>query len=99
VDAGSLEENTVEELRYPFQDSRLVSIGTFLGKWVARCSRGASDRALIEGVRTQRGFVNLLLEMKIKTGQRPLLTEGGLPVTLDSEMVNKSPQPRWRLVE
>ena len=99
VDAISLEERTVEELRLPFNNARLISFGTFLGKWVARCTRGDLNEMLIERIRTPRGFLNHLLEMEIVTRQRPLLTEGGAPINLDSLPIDKIPQPRWRKVE
>ena len=54
---------------------------TDLDKWVARCSRGDTDPALIHRIRENRGFINQLLEMDIQTRQKPLLTEGGSPVT------------------
>jgi hypothetical protein len=96
VDATSLEEQTVEELRFPFKAARLISFGTFLGKWVARCTRGDLNEVLIDRIRTPRGFLNQLLEMEIVTRQRPLLTEGGAPINLDSLPMDKIPQPRWR---
>jgi hypothetical protein len=99
VDAAPLKELTIDELRYPFADARLIGLGTFLGKWVARCSRGDLDEGLIERIRTPRGFLLHLLEMEIETQQRPLLTEGGSPVALDHSRSGKVPQPRWRKSE
>jgi hypothetical protein len=97
VEAVSLENHTVEELRYPFKDVRLVTIGTYLGKWVARCSRGDTNTVLIRRIREDRGFINHLLEMDIKTRQRPLLTESGSPVNLNDLRPDQIPQPRWRM--
>lgn len=94
--ASSLEEHTVEELRYPFKDVRLITIGTYLGKWVSRCSRGDTDPILIHRIREDRGFVNHLLEMSIQTRQKPFLTEGGMPINLGAPTIDKIPQPRWR---
>ncbi len=96
VEAVSLENHTVEELRYPFRNARLVSLGTYLGKWVARCSRGDTDPVLIRRIREDRGFINHLLEMNIQTRQRPLLTEGGSPVNINALRTDQIPQPRWR---
>lgn len=96
VEAVSLEERTVEELRYPFKEARLITLGTYLGKWVARCSRGDDDLGLVQRIRQDRGFINHLLEMDIQTRQRTLLTEGGSPVNFDTSTIDKIPQPRWR---
>lgn len=96
VEAVSLENHTVEELRYPFRDARLVTLGTYLGKWVARCSRGDTDPVLIRRIREDRGFITHLLEMDIQTRQRPLLTEGGSPVNINDLRTDQIPQPRWQ---
>jgi len=96
VEAVSLENHTVEELRYPFRDARLVTLGTYLGKWAARCSRGDTDPVLIHRIREDRGFIDHRLQMDIQTRQRPLLTEGGAPVDLNTLRADQIPEPRWR---
>lgn len=96
VEASSLEDHTVEELRRLFEDVRLVTLGTFLGKWVARCSRGDTDPDLVRRIREERGFVKHLLEMDVETPQLPQLTEGGAPINLDASTTGRIPQPRWR---
>src|SRR5205085_2761392 len=96
VDAESLKDLTTEQLRYPLATPRLIGLGTFLGKWVARCTRGDENEVLIEQIRTPGGFLKHRLEMEIITRQRPLLTEGSSPIDIGSLPVNKIPQPRWR---
>lgn len=65
VEAVSLKDHTVEELRYPFRDACLVTGGKYLGKWVARCSRGDADQVLIHRTRENRGFIKHRLEMDV----------------------------------
>lgn len=96
VDAKSLKDRTVDELRRPLATPRLVHFGTFLGKWVARCTRGDNNEVLIEGIREPRGFLKNVIEMDIETRQRPLLTEGGIPIPFSDPGWRNVPQPNWR---
>jgi hypothetical protein len=96
VKASSLEDRTVDELRFPLAFPRLVKLGTYLGKWVARCTRGDNNEVLIDRIREPRGFIKHRLEMDIETRQRPLLTEGGIPLPFDASYVSNIPQPNWR---
>jgi hypothetical protein len=95
VDAKSLRERTIDELRYPLAKPRLVRLGTFLGKWVARCTRGDENEALIQGIREPRGFLKHVFEMDVTTRQKPLLTEGGVALPLDASNKERMPES-WR---
>jgi hypothetical protein len=96
VDAESLKDLTVDELRYPLATARLLGLGTFLGKWVARCTRGDNNEVLIERIRQPRGFLKQVIEMDIHTRQRPLLIEGGVPVPFDDPLWRNTPRPNWQ---
>jgi hypothetical protein len=96
VVAKSLRNLTVDELRYPLATARLIGLGTYLGKWVARCTRGDRNKALIEGIREPRGFLKHVVEMDIQTRQKPLLIEGGIPLPFDDPNWRNIPQPNWR---
>jgi hypothetical protein len=96
VDAKALKDLTVEELRYPLATPRLIGFGTYLGKWVARCTRGDNNEVLTQRIREPRGFLKEIIEMNIQTQQRPLLTEGGIPLPFDDPAWRNTPQPNWR---
>ena len=97
VEAVSLEDHTVEKLLYPFRESTSGYYeGTYLGKWVAKCSRGDTDQVLIHRTRENRGFIKHRLEMDIQTRQRTLLTGDGSPVNINALRTDQIPQPRWR---
>lgn len=95
VDARSLKDRTLAELRYPLATPRLIKLGTYLGKWVARCTRGDENEALIQGIREPRGFLKHVLEVDVTTRQTPLLTEGGVSLPLDDSNRVRIPQ-NWR---
>lgn len=96
VDAEALKDLTVDEIRYPMATARLIKLGTFLGKWVARCTRGDYNEVLIERIREPRGFLKHVLEMDIHTRQLPRLTEGGIPIPFDATNIGNVPQPNWQ---
>ena len=97
LDAETLEDLTVENLRHPLETPRLLGIGTFLGKWVARCSRGDLSDSVIRIVLTPRGLLRHQLVMNIETKQRPLLTDGGSPTGHENLTPDQMPIPRWRM--
>ena len=97
VDAEALEDLTVENLRHPLETPRLLGIGTFLGKWVSRCSRGDLSDSVKRIILTPRGLLRHQLIMDIETKQRPLLTDGGSPITNDGLLPHQMPTPRWRM--
>ena len=76
VDGRCADGQSVEHLRHLTERCRLVSVGTFLGKWVARCSRGDTGRYVVENVETPRGFLRHQVTMTVTTDQRPLLVSG-----------------------
>jgi type II secretory pathway pseudopilin PulG len=51
--------------REPFRNARIVSIGTFLGVWLARCTRGQKDPDFVNRVRNPGGFLFSYLHMRI----------------------------------
>jgi hypothetical protein len=76
VDAAPLALKTEKQLRAPLKRARLITFGTYLGSWVARCSRGEKDPDLVGKIREARGFVRHALEVDIRTDKPPLLIEG-----------------------
>jgi hypothetical protein len=95
VDADSIASEPIENLRSPLSNVRLITLGTYLGKWVARCTRGDMRENFLDGLKKPRGFLKFLFEMEIETKQRPLLTDGGRPIDLDSIPRDQIPEPRW----
>lgn len=96
VDAGALTGESIERLRLPFDRARLITLGTYLGKWVARCTRGDLDEVFIQGISKPQGFLKHLVTMNVETKQPPLLTNGIQPIDLNSLPRDKVPKPRWR---
>jgi hypothetical protein len=95
VDGESLDDLPIDELRAFPAESRLVTVGTYLGKWVPRCTKGDLNPNLVQRIENPRGFLNHLLTVDVRTSQTPLLTEGGIqvdPLTYRPEI----PKPRWR---
>jgi hypothetical protein len=96
VEAESLVGDRIENLRFPFNKARLITLGTYLGKWVARCSKGDARKSFVQGISKPAGFLKYLVTMDVETKQPPLLTEGGEPIDLNSLPRDWIPQPRWR---
>lgn len=51
--------------REPFRNARIISVGTFLGVWLARCTRGQKDPDFVDRVRNPGGFLASYLHMRI----------------------------------
>ena len=51
--------------REPFKNVRIVSVGTLLGVWLARCTRGQTDPDFVKRVRNPGGFLSSYLHMRI----------------------------------
>ncbi|MBX3268228.1 MAG: hypothetical protein KF831_16130 [Acidobacteria bacterium] len=96
VQATSLVTRGISELRFPFRNAQLLTLGTYLGKWVARCTKGDTRKSFIQGIRNPKGFLNNLITMNVHTKQPPFLTEGGKPIDLNSLPRDRIPRPRWR---
>jgi hypothetical protein len=95
VEAPPLDEFPIDELRAFPSRSRLLTIGTYLGKWVGRCTRGDLDRDIVNRIEHPRGFMHHSLTVDLRTNQQPLLTEGGIQV--DPLRYRRNvPRPRWR---
>lgn len=95
VDGVAAKDLNLEQLRRITDNCRLVTLGTFLGKWVARCARGELNADIVNRVEHPRGFLHHQIGLEIVTRQTPLLTDGGLsgvPV-LDPRGI---PRMRWR---
>ena len=61
VDAQALNELTVEELRQPLRGSqRLLTLATYLGKWLPRCARGDDRSEFLERADVGNGFMHLI---------------------------------------
>jgi hypothetical protein len=95
LDGNSAHDLTLERLRHITDNCRLVTLGTFLGKWVARCARGELNADLVSRVENPQGFLRHQIGLEITTRQRPLLTDGGFggaPLPASREV----PRMRWR---
>ncbi len=95
IDAASADELTIAALVHLTNECRLVSMGTFLGKWVTRCSRGDPSEAVVSQADRPGGFLRHRIGMTVVTNQPPLLTAGG--VAIDPRTLRgRVPRPRWR---
>lgn len=63
IDAQQIAE--ARDRRNPFRDVRIVSIGTFLGVWLARCTRGQTDPDFVDKVKNRPGFLASYLHMHV----------------------------------
>ena len=95
VDAASADELTIADLVHLTAECRLVSLGTFLGKWVTRCTKGDQSETLVAQADRPGGFLRHSIRMTVVTDQPPLLTAGGMaidPLTFRGRV----PRPRWK---
>lgn len=95
VDALTSEALTLNDLRRFPESCRLVSIGTYLGKWVARCARGDLDPSLVQRILQPNGFLKHAFLLAVETTETPRLMEGSRPIDISS-FRGKVPAPRWR---
>lgn len=57
VDAGDYVSGTTNASRTPLsQEHRLITLGTYLGKWLPRCTRGDKDKGVITRAKHLEGF-------------------------------------------
>jgi hypothetical protein len=57
VDAGDYESGAMPVSRTPLsQEHRLITLGTYLGKWIPRCTRGDEDNGVITRAKHLEGF-------------------------------------------
>jgi hypothetical protein len=72
IDAPALHRRTESQLRKPLQGPiRLISLETYLGVWLPRCTRGDTRAEILELAR-RRGAFKHILEMGLKS-QVPLI--------------------------
>jgi hypothetical protein len=72
VDAAALNRRTEAQLRKPLHmPSRLISLETYLGKWLPRCTRGDTRHTILELAR-RPGIFKHLFEMDVKS-RTPLI--------------------------
>jgi hypothetical protein len=76
IDGRCADRLSIDNLRYVTEACRLVSLGTFLGKWVARCTKGDQGDYVVRSVERPLGFVHHQLEMNVVTNQPPMLARG-----------------------
>lgn len=88
MDAGALHERTANQLKKPISEGRVVTLGTYLGRWVARCTRGDEDSALVRRMQEQGGFAHLL-SMHVSTRKPPQLVQSRNNKTWNG------PSPQW----
>lgn len=96
LDALKLGDETIKRLRYPFKCTRPLKLGTYLGKWVARCTRGDTDDDVVSKLRKPGGFINHLIEMNVQSQQKLLLADGDSEAVIEPSATNKIPKPIWR---
>lgn len=92
VDALAANDLPMRDLCRLLQHSRVITIGTYLGSWVARCTRGDLRQAIVSQIRSR---TSQIVEMNVRTRERPLLTEGGQPIDIASSR-GRTTAPRWR---
>lgn len=68
---------TIEEISHPFITTRPPKLGTYLGKWVARCTRGDTAAEVVSRLREPEGFINHLIVMNVQRTQKLLLAGDG----------------------
>jgi hypothetical protein len=95
IDGLSADPLSIEDLKHVTERCRLVSLGTFLGKWVARCSRGDLGEFVISQSEEPNGFAHHSIAMVVDTTQRPRLTSGEERVYPRSRGT-RVPKPRLR---
>jgi len=66
LDALILGDVSLAKLKRPLDATHPTKLGTYLGKWVARCARGDEDKEIIDRLNRPKGFINYLIEMDIK---------------------------------
>jgi hypothetical protein len=95
IDGSTANDLSIQDAQHIMEYARLVTIGTYLGKWVARCSRGDTGAYVVGRVEQPGGFLRHIIGIDIHTAQPPQLTAGGVridPVTHREPI----PTPRWR---
>lgn len=82
IDADALNQRTVTQLRRPLRGpQRLISLETYLGKWLPRCARGDARPEFVSMASTPGGFRHLL-RMNV-TSRIPLLPQAKPDLLLD----------------
>lgn len=72
VDAQQYASSKINQVRNPLaQSHRLVTLGTYLGKWMPRCTRGDKSENLISRIRHKEGFKQDLT-MEVITSRPPI---------------------------
>jgi hypothetical protein len=61
VDAQPLSHLSISKLCHPLRNNtRLISLATYLGKWLPRCTRGDTDSDFVQSALTPGGFKHVL---------------------------------------
>ena len=95
IDGVAADPLSIDDLRRVTDRCRLVSLGTFLGKWVVRCSRGDLGPYVISQAEEPGGFVRHSVGMEVDTTQKPRISDGG--VSFDAKQYRgRVPKPRWK---
>lgn len=72
VDADYYANSALAEIRNPLsRQHRLISLGTYLGRWMARCTRGDQNDSLLSRIRRLDGF-RQNMTMEVLTKLRPI---------------------------
>lgn len=93
VDAQALSSLSVNQLRHPLgKHARLISLETYLGKWLPRCARGDTRSDFVELAYKPGGFRHVF-QMNVRSfiplaPQLPPAGDGISPETFDRQRVN-----------
>lgn len=72
VDAEHYANSKLSDIQRPLsEDHRLITLGTYLGRWMARCTRGDQDRNLLSRIRRLDGF-RKNMTMQVLTKRKPI---------------------------
>lgn len=78
VDAAGYESRSMINARRPLaEEHRLITLGTYLGRWLPRCTKGDQDRDLNRRLEHQGGFRNGI-SMEV-VSQQPTIAWGKDP--------------------
>lgn len=72
VDADHYAKSDLPEIQTPLNEElRLITLGTYLGRWMARCTRGDQDKKLLTRIRHLEGF-RRNMTMQVLTRRKPI---------------------------
>ncbi len=91
------QDRGVRDLSLPRNEARRLTLGTFLGKSVARCTRGDRGPYVVQKVETPFGFVRHQLRVNVTTDQPPMLARGDVGIAGSARFASPIPVARRRL--